>query len=100
VTAALTGAVLLSALLAQAKASPDAGTPMPTPLAATPDAGAPAEGPSAPVAPLSGPSPAAPPLPTTSDISAQALPAAPAPGPAEEKPADVNKAVGMWLPPH
>jgi hypothetical protein len=93
-TAALTGALLLSALIAQAKApaAPDAGTAAFTPLTGTPDAGAPADGAAA--------SPAAPPLPAAASLSTQSLPAAPAPAPIEEKPADVNKPVGIWQPPH
>ena len=97
-TAALGGALLLSALVAQARTPGglDASPPAPTPLGATPDAGAP----SAPIAPLSGASPAARALPSTSGISTEALPAAPAPAPPEQKPADVNKPVGIWQPPH
>jgi hypothetical protein len=97
VTAALGGALLLSALVAQARGSSDfdASPPAPTPLGTTPDAGAPTQGLPGADAPLPSASPAGTGLPTASGISAQPLPAAP-----EPKPADINKPVGLWQPPH
>ena len=38
--------------------------------------------------------------PAASGLSTQNLPSAPAPAPAVQKPADVNKPVGIWQPPH
>ena len=101
-TAALGGALLLSALFAQARGPGDldAGPPAPTPLVASPDAGVTADGATRPVTPVPGVLPAAPAVPTTSGISTQSLPSAPAPAPPELKPADVNKPVGIWQPPH
>ncbi|HTB61919.1 MAG TPA: hypothetical protein VLC06_28860, partial [Polyangia bacterium] len=98
-TAALGGALLLSALLAQAGGPRelDAGAPAPEPMAATPDAGGPADGPAAPAPPAPPPLPAAP---EPAAISTQGLPSAPGPAPPEQKPADVNKPVGIWQPPH
>ena len=98
-TALLTGALLLSALIAQARGpgEPAAGVPAPKPMVATPDAGAPADGPAAPAPPAP---PSLPAAPAPAGISTQALPSAPSPAPPEQKPVDVNKPFGIWQPPH
>jgi hypothetical protein len=97
-TGALGGALLLSALVAQARGPGDldAGPPAPTPLVAASDAGAPTDGSSGPVTPVPGASSTAAGLSATSGLSLQA----PLPPPPEPKPADINKPVGLWLPPH
>ena len=95
-TAALGGALLLSALVAQARGPGglDADPPAPNPPVATPDAGAPADGPSAGRSRrCRGPRPP-PALAGDAGISTQALPPRRRPAP-EQKPADVNKPVGI-----